>query len=485
MPQILMDEQARQVLRRSLDRSVRAAAATCAPLHGTLLYDRGGQARVAQDGFEAVRESAEDTGALSIGGRILKETLAEAQRDLGDGTARLALFIGAAMEAGLRQIAAGASPTAFADALLAQRPGFDTALLRQSSPAPAPHAFALAQGLDEALAAIFAEAIAHAGPDGAIDMRAGHRDESGLEVGQGFLVNLEPVSQALPPATGARLELAQPYILVANDRLSALGRLAPLLDQFATRGKSLAIITRGAEGPALDTLVVNGRLPGATLTALQPPAAGLGAVAVLEDLAVATGAMLIDPALGVSLDHVRPAMLGRAERLVLSRGVACFEGPAGDASRIAQRQRDIHAAFERQRYLSLDREQLARREARLSGRWARITQAPVPGEGREETEARVAALRKLLAQMRAAETGGVLRAPRDGILTLAGSLAAVDAGGTNEDRAARTTFSAGLLALAAGCGTAPWEAMPVLSGIVRKGVSATATMLRIAAIISD
>jgi len=464
---------------------VRAAAATCGPLYGTLLYDRGGQTRVAQDGFEAVRESAEEAGAHSIGARILKETLSEAQRELGDGTARLALFIGAAMEAGQRQIAAGASPSAFADALLALGPAFAAQLQARRSSAPEPQLFARAEGMDEALATTFADAIAHAGWNGAIDIRAGHRDESGLETGQGFLVELEPVSPSLPPAIGARFELARPYILVANDMLSALGRLAPLLDQFATRGKSLAIIARGANGPALDTLVVNGRLPGATLTALQPAAAGMGAVAALEDLAIATGATLIDPVLGIGLDHIRPAMLGRAERLVLSRGLACFEGLGGDPSLIGQRQSEIRSAFERQRYLSLDREQLSRREARLSGRWARITLAPQPGAGREDNDARVAALSKVLAQMRAAETGGVLLAPSAVIATMARSFAETDAGSTDAARAARSTFCAGLQALAEGCGAAPWEAMPTLSGIVQKGISATATMLRITAIIAS
>lgn len=484
MSRILLGEGARQALGRSLDRSVRAAAATCAPLHGALLYERGGNPRVARDGFEAVRESADEDGVHSIGGRILKETLAEAQRELGDGTARLALFIGGAMRAGLRQIAAGASPGAFADALLNARPALEMSLQAQRSPSPAPSLLARAEGFDETLAAICSDAIAHSGVNGAIDVRAGHRDEPVLDVGHGFLADLEPISPALPPAIGARLELARPYVLVVNDVLSDLGRLLPLLDQFAARGKSLAVMARGASGPALETLVVNGRLPGATLTAQKPIAAGVGAIAALEDLAVATGATLIDPALGISLDHIRPAMLGRVERIVLGSGLASFEEPAGDPSLIAQRQREIRSTFERSRHLSLDREQLARREARLSGRWARITLAARRGEGTADTEKRVAALRKLLALIRAAETSGVLSAPASVLTTLARSFAAAEAGDTAlEARSASAALSAGLLALAEGCGASEWDAMPTIQGIVQKGISSTATMLRISAIV--
>lgn len=484
MSRILFGEKAQEALHRSLARSVQAAAATCAPLHGTLLYERGGQPRVAQDGFEAVRETAEEAGTYSIGARILKETLNEAERDLGDGTARLALFVGAAMIAGQKQVAAGVSPSAFADALLGLRAEAEASMLALRADAPPPDELAGCLGLEQALAQTLAQAITHAGMGGAIDLRAGHRDDGGLETGQGFLIDLEPVSPSLPPMAGGRLELTRPHILVVNDVLSALGRLAPLLDQFTTRGKSLVIIARGASGAALDTLVVNGRLQGATMTALQPSAVSTGAVAALEDLAIATGATLIDPALGLGLDHVRPSMLGRAEKLVLSRGLACFEGAAGDPPAAAQRQAEIHAAFERQRYLSLDREQLARRERRLSGRWARLTVASLPGEKQEDTEVRVAALRKVLSQIRAAEAGGVVAMPRDTLMALAAGLA--DTSTSNDElRAARATLSAGLKALAEGCGDAQWEAMLLLQGIVQKAVSATATMLRIAAIVAD
>ena len=163
-----------------------------------------------------------------------------------------------------------------------------------------------------------------------MDVQVGTRGKIAVGAGTGFLLDAEPVSSWLPPATPAdRLELARPHVLVVNDIISKLGRIETLLDQFATRGKSLAIIARGASGAAKEMLVVNGRLPGATLTALQPTAAGVGALAALEDVAVATGALVIGEATGTSLDTIRPPMLGRAQRLVFSRQIAIFDRPAG------------------------------------------------------------------------------------------------------------------------------------------------------------
>ena len=112
MTRILFGQDARQILNRSLQRSVRAATAALGPDGRTIIYDRAGQPTIALSGFEVAREAADEAGLNSISPRILKEVLAEAQRELGGGAARLACVIGGAFDKGIELVQAGSPPRA-------------------------------------------------------------------------------------------------------------------------------------------------------------------------------------------------------------------------------------------------------------------------------------------------------------------------------------------------------------------------------------
>ncbi len=491
MSRIVFGQEARQLINQSLQRSVRAATAALGPDGRTILYDRAGQPKTALNGFEVAREAADEAGPNSIGARILKEALAEAQRELGDGTARLACVIGGAFDKGAELVQGGIAPGMLADAMLALQDRLETMLPTELQDARSARAIAIAAGVDPEIASAIAEALLHVGEDGAVDVQAGTRGKAAVETGTGFLLDAEPVSSWLPPATPAdRLELARPHVLVVNDIISKLGRLEGLLDQFATRGKSLVIIARGASGAAQELLVVNGRLPGATLTALQPTAAGVGALAALEDVAMATGALVIGEATGTSLDTIRPSMLGHAERLVLSRRTAIFDQPAGARDAVSAYRAQLRQAHERQRYLALDRERLARREARLSGRWAELR---VAGLTERDTERRMAAARAALIIVQAAAKGGVVPGAGGAFAALAASLSTA---ARNENvpaaRAALICVAAGCRAVARASAGAPLstngpplDPASITAGILRRAISTAATMLRIEAVVSS
>ena len=491
MTRILFGQDARQILNRSLQRSVRAATAALGPDGRTILYDRAGQPTIALSGFEVAREAADEAGLNSIGARILKEVLAEAQRELGDGTARLACVIGGAFDKGIELVQAGIAPSALANGMLALQDRLESMLPTDTQDTQSVLEIAIAAGIDPEIASAIAEALLHVGEDGAVDVQVGTRGKIAVETGTGFLLDAEPVSSWLPPATPAdRLELARPHVLVVNDIISKLGRIETLLDQFATRGKSLAIIARGASGAAKEMLVVNGRLPGATLTALQPTAAGVGALAALEDVAVATGALVIGEATGTSLDTIRPPMLGRAERLVFSRRIAIFDRPAGARDAVSAYRAQLRQAHERQRYLTLDRERLARREARLSGRWAEVR---VAGFTERDTERRMVAARSALIVVQAAAKGGVVSGAGGAFAALA---VALSTEARNENvpaaRAALMCVAAGCRAVAMASAGAPFLAnrppldpASITVGILRRAISTAATMLRIEAVVSD
>ena len=488
---------ARQAIERSLRPSVRAITSTLGPQSCVVLYDRGGRPAVAQDGFEVAREAADASGTASIGPRILKEVLAEARRELGDGTARLACILGATFAEGTRLVAAGADPGALADEMLALQDRLETILRAGSCDAAPPLAVALAAGADEETATAVAAALGHAGADGSIEVRPGIRPGIVVETGEGFLLDVEPVSAWLGPGAGERLELANVHVLVVDDMVSELGRLAPVLEGFVTRGKSLAIVARGIGGAALDTLVVNHRENRLHVAALRPAEVAGQAATALEDLAVATGATLVAERLGTSLGSLRPAMLGRAARIVIAGGRALFAEPAGDPEAVALQRRLLDAEGERQRYLSLNRERLERRAGRLSGRWADLR---VTGLIEAETERRVTATRSALSAVRAAASGGVVAGAGAALCELAAALrleAAVLP--MAAPRGARLCIAAGCAAVAGRiahsgdggpeCIAAVTPMVPdplaTTAGLLCRAISAAGTMLRIETIICE
>ena len=290
--------------------------------------------------------------------------------------------------------------------MLALQDRLEGLLERQRETGPCLRRVAAAAGAAPDIADLVAAALDHAGADGVVEVRRGLRREAALRQGDGFVLDAECISPWLgPPAGETILELPQVHVLVADDIVAALGRLASVLDGFASRAKALVIVARGVTGPALATLVRNRREADLRVTALRPRDVAGRAAAVLEDLAVATGAMLVAERFGLSLDALRPGMLGRADRLVLARGQALFAAPGGQPEAVRDRRRLILAEVVKYRDLAYDREHLERRAGRLHGRWAEIE---VDGGSGGDGEQRLAAARAALGAARAARAGGVV-----------------------------------------------------------------------------
>ena len=268
---------------------------------------------------------ADSEGARSIGPRILKETLFAAERDFGDGAARLACILGAIFGEGVKLVAAGHPPQRLADDILQVGDLVRHRLDEQRSAPPDLRALASAVTSDDGIAEAVAQAVARAGADGVVDVKDDKRAEVHLDFGVGFAMDAALPSErlgAVAPATV--LELDAVFVLVANENLSEFGRLGPILEGFAARKKSLAIVARDISGAALEALVRNRREIGLQVVALKPTDVSSRAGQVLEDLAIATGATLVATELGSNLDSLRPSMLGRARRLRFAQGRALF-----------------------------------------------------------------------------------------------------------------------------------------------------------------
>ena len=354
---------------------------------------------MAATGFAIAREMPMPSGPRGAAPRLLKETLFAADRDFGDGTARLALIAGAAFSGGVREIAGGAPQRQLCEAMqrsndemaawLAETRERETNLLH----------VARACGLGAPITEKLAELVHELGPDASIDVK--ENDGRGIELvkSDGFVLDAKPLGNE------ALTALSRPSILVADEIIQDFGSLAAVLEGFANKRKPLVIMARDITGAALATLKRNQAADIVTVAALQPAQAGQGAADSLEDLAVATGATLIAERFGMKLESLRPPMLGRASGFRFSEGRAMFIAPEGKPEDVAFRRRMLAAAAEKARYLSYDRELLERRQGRLAGQWCELR---LGGDTAQATGALTTGARAAVRSMQSALRHGVV-----------------------------------------------------------------------------
>jgi chaperonin GroEL (HSP60 family) len=491
LAEIYTGEAARRLMAASLAPALRAISASLGPLGRACLVD-GGPGRVEQalTGAAIARAIANEAGPRSVAQRILKETLFDAERDLGDGTARLAIIFGEILTRGFRFIAAGVPAGQLADALLALMPEVDERLASERV-ADAPLArVAAAAGASPALAEVLTEAIERLGPEGTLDITTGSRPGIAMRLGSGFILDAALVSEAfLEGAPAAGLVFDPVHVLVADEIIEDFGPLVPVLEGFATRGKALVVVAREVTGAALAALLRNRRENGLRVVALKPREVAQHAADVLEDLALATGATLAAERFGTSVARLRPAMLGRAGSFRFHRARAVFAEPAGDPAAVTARARLLAAEADRQRYLELDRERFLRRSARLIGRWGEID---VAGANERDSAMLLAAARAALAAAQSAATGGALPGGGVGLERAARRLA-----DESRDAPLSTRGAASNCIVSALCAVglqltcngregfgqieqegAVLDALPLTQAIVARAISSAATMLR-------
>jgi chaperonin GroEL len=498
-------------LARSLDPLMRVLTACSAPRGRACLYEEGGRVTQAATALEIVRQIAQTANGGGTAIRILRETLFDAERDLGDGGARLALLLTTLLREGVRLVATGIPAPALADAILALGPLFEDALASVSRPSADERslaAVAFSAGAAPAVAADIARLLIEAGGDGHAEIVASQEKAQRLETGSGFVFDAQAAAEIFATAAFDPV-----HLLVADDIIDDFGPLVPLLEGFATRGKSLLVVARDVTGTALQTLVRNHREAGLRTAALKPLAVAQQAADILEDLAIATGATLIADRFGTSVQALRPNMLGRAARFSFAQGRALLESPAGEATEIASRRRLLLAQTERQKYLSLDRERLERRAARLSGRWARLHLGEA---GSHEAEAGLLRARRALAAARMALDGGAIEGGGVGMVRAFDQLGFGATGGASTaGMAARRCLALGLadlvhafaahapeaterrglaragaslgeaLGIAPEAGNALLDPLPLLGSISRRALSGAATLLRVDAILGN
>ncbi|HLI37674.1 MAG TPA: chaperonin GroEL, partial [Streptosporangiaceae bacterium] len=306
-----------------------------------------------------------------IGAELVKEVAKKTDDVAGDGTTTATVLAQALVREGLRNVAAGANP-------MALKRGIDAAVERVSeelsklakdieTKEQIASTASISAGGDTQVGEIIAEAMDKVGKEGVITVEESNTFGLELELTEGMRFDKGYISPYFI-TDQERLEavLEEPYILIANQKISSVQELLPLLDKVMQSGKPLVIIAEDVEGEALATLVVNKIRGTFKSAAVKAPGFGDRRKAMLQDMAILTGGQLVSSEVGLKLENLDLDALGRARRVVIGKDETTIVDGAGDADQIAGRVNQIRTEIEATDS-DYDREKLQERLARLAG----------------------------------------------------------------------------------------------------------------------
>ena len=392
--QLIFDESARQALLRGVEKIARAVKATLGPSGRNVILDKKfGSPTITKDGVTVAKEIELPCPFENMGAQLVREVSSKTSDIAGDGTTTATVLAEAIYKEGLRNVTAGANPTSLQRGIMKATECLAAELAKISKPVKDTKEIAqvatVSANWDKEIGKIIADAMDKVGKDGTITVEEAKSIDTSLEVVEGMQFDkgyLSPYFVTDPEAMTSTLEGA--YILINEKKISSLKDMLPLLEKVAKSGKPLLIIAEDVEGEALATLVVN-KLRG-TLNAVAVKAPGFGdrRKAIREDIAILTGGKVITEDLGIKLENVDIADLGKAKRIVIEKeNTIIVEGAGKKADitgRVGQLKRQIDETTS-----DYDREKLQERLAKLAGGVAVINVGAATETEMKEKKARV------------------------------------------------------------------------------------------------
>ena len=369
--QLVFSEEARAAMKRGIDMMANTVGVTLGPRGRNVVLDKKfGPPQVSSDGVSIAKEIELEDPFENMGAQLLKEAASKSADVAGDGTTTATVLARAIIHEGFRNIAAGADSMALKRGIEKGVVALRKAVEEMSTPVEGSTQIAQVAALsahDEEMGKLIAEVMEKVGKDGVITVE----ESKGISFEQEFVEGMQIDRGYISPyfvTNQDRMEtdLEETYILITDKKVSAVSDLLPALEKILQIGKNLVLIAEDVEGEALATLVVN-KLRG-TLNALAVKAPGFGdrRKAMLEDMAILTGATVISEEVGRKLDSVTADDLGRARRVVATKDDTTFVDGAGSEEAIQGRIKQIKAQIE-ETTSDFDREKLQERLAKLSG----------------------------------------------------------------------------------------------------------------------
>ncbi|GIE28019.1 60 kDa chaperonin 2 [Actinoplanes italicus] len=368
---IAFDEEARRGLERGMNQLADAVKVTLGPKgRNVVLEKKWGAPTITNDGVSIAKEIELEDTFEKIGAELVKEVAKKTDDVAGDGTTTATVLAQALVREGLRNVAAGANPLGLKRGIEAAVASVSEALSQLAKDVETKEQIASTASIsagDSTVGEIIAEAMDKVGKEGVITVEESNTFGLELELTEGMRFDKGYIS-AYFMTDAERMEAVfdDPYILIANSKISAVKDLLPVLEKVMQGGKPLIIIAEDVEGEALATLVVNKVRGTFKSVAVKAPGFGDRRKAMLEDIAILTGGAVISEEVGLKLDAADLSLLGQARKVVITKDETTIVDGAGNAEQIQGRVNQIRAEIERSDS-DYDREKLQERLAKLAG----------------------------------------------------------------------------------------------------------------------
>jgi chaperonin GroEL len=433
--QLLFDEAARQAILRGVSKLSKAVVATLVPKGRNVVIDKKfGSPTVTKDGVTVAKEIELEDPYENMGAQMVREVASKTSDIAGDGTTTATVLAEAIYREGLKFVTAGANPIGIQRGINKAVEAAVEQLAKISKKVKDKEEIkqvaAVSANWDFEIADKIADAMDKVGKDGTITVEEAKSIETTLDVVEGMQFDKGYLSPYfVTNAETMEVKMEDPYILIFEKKISSLKDLLPLLEKAARTGKPFLIIAEEVEGEALATLVVNKLRGTLNVAAVKSPGFGDRRKAMLEDIAVLTGGKFITEDLGIKLETVELADLGRAKTVIIDKENTTIVEGNGKNSDIQGRVNQIRRQID-ETTSDYDREKLQERLAKLAGGVAVINVGAATESEMKEKKMRV---EDALHATRAAVEEGIVAG---GGVALIRTITAIDAVKTsNEDEA--------------------------------------------------
>ena len=370
---IKFNVEARAQMKEGADALANAVKVTLGPKGRNVVIDKKfGAPQVTKDGVTVAKEVELEDRFANMGAQMVKEVASKTNEQAGDGTTTATVLAQAIINVGLKNVTAGANP-------MDLKRGIDKAVaavveeLRKHSQSVGDDYSKIEQvgtisaNNDNYIGKLIADAMSKVKKDGVITVEEAKGTETEVKVVEGMQFDRGYISPYFM-TNGDKMEavLDEPQILITDKKISTMKDLLPILEPIAREGKSLLIIAEDVDGEALTTLVVNKLRGTLKIAAVKAPGFGDRRKEMLQDIATLTGAVVVSEERGFTLENTTPDMLGKAEKVVISKDNTTIVNGAGNKDDIAERAQLIRKQIETTTS-DYDREKLQERLGKLAG----------------------------------------------------------------------------------------------------------------------
>ena len=371
--EILFDQEARDLLKKGVDQLANAVKVTLGPKGRNVILGKSyGAPHITKDGVSVAKEIELEGAFENMGAQLVREVASKTNDDAGDGTTTATVLAQSIINVGLKNVTAGANP-------MELKRGIDKAVatvvknIAAQSEAVGDdlkkieHVAKISANGDEEIGRLIAEAMGKVKKEGVITVEEAKGTDTEVKVVEGMQFDRGYISPYFVTNTEKmECQMENPYILLYDKKISVIKDILPLLEKSLHTGRPLLIIAEDIDSEALATLVVNRLRGGLKICAVKAPGFGDRRKAMLQDIAILTGATVISEETGFSLEAATIEMLGQAEKVTVDKDNTTIVNGMGDKGELEARVAQIRAQIENTKS-DYDREKLQERLAKLAG----------------------------------------------------------------------------------------------------------------------